>query len=77
MSAKDAAATDQYIKKRMSRSGSIPCGNLHLTLDIPYRVKCYQSLTPIQNLRRQERILTCWSFFNMVSFYYDGRVFLM
>lgn len=34
----------------MSRSGSIPCGNLRLTLDIPYRVKCYQSLTPIQEM---------------------------
>lgn len=45
--AKYAAAAHQYIKERMSRSGSIPCGDLHLTLDIPLRVKCYQSLTPV------------------------------
>jgi len=33
--------------RTMSRSGSILFENLHLTLDIHLRVKCYQSLTPI------------------------------
>lgn len=47
VTAKYAVTETHYIIKRMSRSGSIPCGNLHLTLDIPFRVKCYQSLTPI------------------------------
>lgn len=44
------AAGNHYITKRKSRSGSIPYGNLPLTLDISFQVKCYQSLTPIQYL---------------------------
>ena len=44
------AAGNHYITKRKSRSGSIPYGNLPLTLDISFQVKCYQSLTPIQFL---------------------------
>ena len=43
------AAGNHYITKRKSRSGSIPYGNLPLTLDISFQVKCYQSLTPIQD----------------------------
>ena len=44
------AAGNHYITKRKSRSGSIPYGNLPLTLDISFQVKCYQSLTPIQTI---------------------------
>ena len=31
----------------MSRSGSILCENLHLTLDMVFEEMCYQSLTPL------------------------------